>query len=77
MAASAYAPVASTISHAAAQITVMTASAFIRRRPSRSREMGSCAMTITSVFTRKTIPIAVSVTPASFFANTGSSSSCA
>jgi len=38
------------------------------------REIGSCESTITTVLTKKTIPIAVSLTPASFFAYAGRSS---
>ena len=52
----------------------MRARSVVRRRPSDRREIGSCASTMTTVLTKKTIPIAVSLTPASFFAYAGSSS---
>ncbi len=46
----------------------------MRLCPSESFAIGSCASTITTVLTKKIVPIAFSDTPASFFANTGSSS---
>ena len=61
----------------AAQMKVMSARAGIRRLPSRSFVSGSCARTIASVLTKKMKPICRSVTPASFFANTGNTSSSA
>ncbi len=62
---------AATSSHAAAQTTPSTASSGMRRRPSASRAIGSCASTITTVLTKKIQPIPRSETPASFFANAG------
>jgi len=65
--------VPSTSSHATAQSAGISASARIRRLPSSHFETGSCAITITSVFTKKTAPIARSVTCDWSFANCASS----
>ena len=46
----------------------------MRRRPSASFAIGSCASTITTELTAQRIPISRSFTPTSFFANGGSSS---
>ena len=43
----------------------------MRRRPSIACEIGSCKTTITSVLTRKAIPNALRLTPASSCANGG------
>ena len=62
------APASGTTSHADAQRSPSRPSAGIRRRPRTSRAIGSWTRTTTIVFTRNTIPIWISDTPASFFA---------
>ena len=67
-------PTIETATQQAAQRTPSTASIRILRCPSDSLAIGSCASTITTVLTKKIIPMALSETSTSFFANTGRSS---
>ena len=70
--ASSQVPTTRTATEVAAKIAAESASARIRRRPSSAFASGSCASTIRTVFTKKTIPIPDSLTRACSFAKGGS-----
>ena len=70
--ASSQVPTTRTATDVAAKITADNASARMRRRPSSAFASGSCASTISTVLTKKTIPIPVSLTRACSFAKGGS-----
>jgi len=65
-------PTARTATEVSAKIPAESASARIRRRPSSAFASGSCASTIRTVLTKKTIPIPASLTRACSFAKGGS-----